>query len=244
MVKFKIEGKEYKVPNYISIENYTNIFKIKDLFSEDYFAARLISIITGAKVEDLLECDYEEVSYISTYIMSLIPMDKNIPFVDRFELNGIQYGFIPNWKDLTFAEFIDLDTLSTKKTNELLDLLHILAAIMYRPITEELTKHNFKIEKYDLEKMKIRSELFKKELDIKIVLGGQFFFIKFAKRFLNYSQLSSITKMSLWTKIKIIWTMRKFLWNITFRKHTDGFWSLTELVEMILRNTSTSTKKI
>ena len=244
MVKFKIEGKEYKVPNYISIENYTNIFKIKDLFSEDYFAARLISIITGAKVEDLLECDYEEVNYISTYIMSLIPMDKNIPFVDRFELNGIQYGFIPNWKDLTFAEFIDLDTISTKKTSELLDLLHILAAIMYRPITEELTKHNFKIEKYDLEKMKIRSELFKKELDIKIVLGGQFFFIKFAKRFLNYSQLSLITKMSLWTKIKIIWTMRKFLWSIIFRKHTDGFWSLTELVEMILRNTSTSTKKI
>jgi hypothetical protein len=244
MIKFKIEDKEYKVPNYISIENYTNIFKIKDLFSEDYFAARLISIITGAKVEDLLECDYQEVSYISTYIMSLIPMDKNIPFVDRFELNGIQYGFIPNWKDLTFAEFIDLDTISTKKSSELLDLLHILAAIMYRPITEELTKHNFKIEKYDLEKMKIRSELFKKELDIKIILGGQFFFIKYAKRFLNYSQLSSITKMSLWTKIKIIWTMRKFLWAMIFKKPTDGFWSLTELVEMILRNTSTSTKKI
>jgi hypothetical protein len=243
MIKFKIEEQEYIIPDYINIENYVNIYKIKDLFSEDYFAARLINIITGAKVEDVLECNYQEVNYIASYIMNLIPVDKNIPLVDRFELDGVKYGFLPNWRDLTFAEFIDLDTISTKKTNELLDLLHILAAIMYRPITEEVTHHNFKIEKYNLDKMKVRAELFKKKLNIRVILGAQFFFIKYAKRFLTYSQLSSITKMSIWTKIKIIWTMRKVLWIMAFKKPTDGFWSSTELLEMILRNTNISMKK-
>ena len=243
MLKFKIENEEYNIPDYISIENYTNIFKIKDLFSEDYFGAKLISIVTGAKVEDLLESDYQEVSYIASYIMSKIPSNKDVPFVDRFNLNGVEYGFIPDWRDLTFAEFMDLDTISTKKTDELLDLLHILAAIMYRPIVEEKSKHNFKIEKYDVNSMKERAELFKKELKIDIVLGAQFFFIKYARRFSNYFQLSSITKLSIWTKIKIIWTMRKILWNIIFKKRMVGSWSSTELLEMILRSTTKSIKK-
>jgi hypothetical protein len=243
MIKFKIEEREYQLPEFINIDQYVKIFKIKDLFSEDYFAARLINILTDASVEDLLESDYQEVNYLSAYLMKLIPMDNNVAFVDRFEIDGVKYGFVPNWRDLTFAEFIDLDTISTKKTNELLDLLHILAAIMYRPIVEEKNEHDFKIEKYDIKTMKDRAELFKTKLDIKYVLGAQFFFINYAKRFSSYSQLSSITKLSLWTKIKIIWSLRKVLWTIVFKKPTAGSWSSTELLEMILQNTTTSIKK-
>lgn len=243
MIKFKIEGVEHNVPDFMSIENYAKIYKIKDLFSDDYFAARLISIITDAKIEDLLESDYQQVSYISSYIMSLVPTEKPV-FVDRFELDGVKYGFFPNWKDLTFAEFIDMDTLSTKKPDELLDYLHILAAIMYRPIIEEKSEHDFKIEKYDVNTMTARAELFKKKLDVKYILGAQFFFIKFANRFLSYTQISSIQKLSIWTKIKIVWTLRTLIWNIVFKKRSVGSLSSTELLEMILRSTNTSIKKI
>jgi len=242
MIKFKIEGDEYILPEYISIENYSKIYKIKDLFSDDYFSAKLINIITEAKIEDLLESDYQEVSYIASYLMSLIPLGQP-EFKDRFELDGVKYGFFPNWRDLTFAEFIDMDTISTKKPDELLDMLHILAAIMYRPIIEEKSEHNFKIEKYDVNTMVQRAELFKKKLDVKYVLGAQFFFIKFAKRFSGYTQISSIQKISLWTKIKIIWSLRKLIWNLVFRKRSDGSLSSTELLEMILQSTSTSIKK-
>jgi hypothetical protein len=242
MIKFKIEDKEYNLPNYITIEHYSKIYKVKDLFSEDYFAARLINIITDAKVEDILECDYQDVSYISTYILSLIPMETP-KFEDRFELDGVQYGFFPNWKDLTFAEFIDMDTLSTKKSDEILDYLHILAAIMYRPIVEEKSKHDFKIEKYDVKTMQERAELFKKKLDVKYILGAQFFFIKFAKKYLNFTQVSSIQKLTIWTKIKLLWMMRKLIWNLAFKKRSVGSLSSTELSEMILRSTNLSIKK-
>jgi hypothetical protein len=242
MIKFKIEGDEYILPEYISIENYSKIYKIKDLFSDDYFSAKLINIITEAKIEDLLESDYQEVSYIASYLMSLIPLGQP-EFKDRFELDGVKYGFFPNWRDLTFAEFIDMDTISTKKPDELLDMLHILAAIMYRPIIEEKSEHNFKIEKYDVNTMVQRAELFKKKLDVKYILGAQFFFIKFANRFSSYTQISSIQTISLWTKIKIIWSLRKLIWNLVFRKRSDGSLSSTELLEMILQSTSTSIKK-
>jgi hypothetical protein len=136
MVKIKVNEVEYKVPDFISIDNYVKIFKQKDLFSEDYFAAKIINKLTDCPIEDLLEGDAEEMNYVAAYIMSLIPTESP-KFVDRFELDGISYGFFPKWRDLSYAEFVDMDTISTKKPEELLNLLHILASIMYRPIVHE-----------------------------------------------------------------------------------------------------------
>ena len=242
-MKFKVGKKEYNVPQFISIENYSKIYKIKDMLTENYFAAKLVSLVTDAEIEDLLECDYQELNYVAAYIMSIIPLEKP-KFIDRFELNGVKYGFFPNWRDLTYAEFVDMDTISTKKEDELLNMLHILAAIMYRPIVEERSEHDFDIEKYDIKTMVSRSELFKKELNCKYILGAQFFFINYAKRYLLYTQTSLIPKLSRWNKIKVMWMMRKWIWKAIFNAPSDGSLSQTELLETILQNTITSTKKI
>jgi hypothetical protein len=243
MVKFKLEGKEYKLPEFISISDYVKISKVKDLFTDEYFYPKLINILTSCPLEDLLECGFEEINYLAYSIISILPKEKDITFMDRFELDGVQYGFIPNWRDLTFAEFIDMDTISSKKTNELLDMLHILGAIMYRPIITEISEHNFTIEDYDIELMKKRSELFKNRLDIKIILGGQFFFINFVKKFSDYTQPSSTLTLSIWDKIKIIWIMWRMIYKGRSKNHSVGFWSSTEFVRTTLQNMSTSTKK-
>ena len=242
MIKFKLNEIEYKLPDFISIENYAKIYKVKDLFSDDYFAAKIINIITDAPLEELLEADYEEVSYLAAYIMSQIPLEKP-KFIDRFEIDGVHYGFFPNWRELTFAEFVDMDTISTKKPDELLSMLHILAAVMYRPIIEEKSEHDYKIEKYNIETMKDRSELFKKKLDVKYVLGAQFFFINYANRFLSYSHLSSMPTLSIWMKLKLMWVMRRWIFAAIFKRPMDGSLSSTELLETILRNTNLSTKR-
>lgn len=243
MIKFKIEDKEYKLPQFISIDNYSKIYKVKDLFSDEYFAAKLVSIVSDAPVNKLMEYDFQEVDFMALHLMNLIPKDKP-KFYDRFELDGVKYGFFPSWKDLSFAEFIDMDTISTKKIDELLSMLHILAAVMYRPIVEEKTEHDYQIEKYDVNKMKERAELFKKKLDVKYVLGAQFFFIKFANRFLGYTQLSSIPKLTIWMKIKLIWKMRRLIASLIFKRRSVGSLSSTDLLEMILQSTNMSTKKI
>lgn len=242
MISFKIEGQEYYIPQIMSIENYVKIFKVKDILQEEYFAAKLINIVTGAPLDKLLETDYEQVSYLATYILELIPQETP-KFKDRFELEGVHYGFFPKWQDLSFAEFMDIDTISTKKADELYDLLHILCAIMYRPITEQRSEHDFDIEKYELKSMTQRAELFKKHLDVKYILGAQFFFINYARRYSNYFQSSLIPKIGMWAKIKIAWKLRRIIWNIAFKKHTDGFSSSTDLLEMILQNTKGSMKK-
>jgi len=243
MIKFKIDDNEYEVPDIINIENYAKMYKVKDLFTDEHFAAKIINIVCGTPLQDLLDSDYEEVYYIASHIMSLIPVDKP-KLIDRFEIDGVKYGFFPNWKDLTFAEFVDIDTISTKKPEELLDLLHFLAAVMFRPITEERSEHDYSIEKYNVDTMKVRAELFKKKLDVKYVLGAQFFFIKFVKRYLSYSHLSSMQTLSIWMKIKLTWKLRKMIWrSIHSKKSMGGFSSSTEFLETILQNTSTSTIK-
>jgi hypothetical protein len=243
MIKFKIDEQEYKLPEFISVENYSKIYKVKDLFSDDYFAAKIVSIVTDAPLEDLLQADYQEVQYLAAYLMSLVPLEKP-KFIDRFEIDGVKYGFFPDWKDLSFAEFVDMDTISTKKADELLDLLHILAAVMYRPITEEKSEHDYKIEKYDVDSMKVRAEIFKKKLDIKYVLGAQFFFINYANRFLSYSHLSLIPKLSIWMKVKLLWMMRKWIWaGLISKKPLDGSLSSTELLKTIIQSTKLSTNQ-
>ena len=243
MVRFNLEENDYVINEFLNIEQYAKIFKVKDLFSDQYFSAKLINLMTDCPIEDLLKADYEQVNYLAALILSLVPTEKEQPFIDRFEINGIHYGFFPNWQDLTFAEFIDMDTLSTKPTNELLDNLHILAAIMYRPIDHQITEHNFLIEEYDVKTMIPRSELFKKKLDIRVILGASVFFYKFANRYSLYTQASLIPKMSWWKKASLIWKSRNIIRKVAFKKRTDGSSSSIDLLEMILANTKSSTKK-
>lgn len=243
-MKFKIDGVPYETPNTITIEHYSKIYKIKDLFTDEYFAAKLIATVTNAPLQDLLEGGYDEIRYIAGYIMSLLPTQDDIIFRDRFEIDGVHYGFFPNWKDLTFAEFIDMDTISTKKPEEILDLLHILAAIMYRPITEERSQHDFDIEKYDLATLNPRAEIFKKKLDVGVILGAQFFFIKFVERLYMPTLPSSIPlNLNIWNKIKLIWMLWRMIYKTPSNKRSGGFWSSTKLLTTILLNTSTSTTK-
>jgi len=242
MITFKVEGKEYELPEVMSIDNYCKVFKIKDLLSDEYFAAKLVSIITGAPVEKLMEGDYDQLNYLAAYILSLLPKETP-PFVDRFEIDGVKYGFFPNWREMTYAEFVDMDTISTRPPDEMLNMLHVLAAVMYRPIVSQEGEHDFQIEKYDIKTMTKRAELFKKKLNVRYVLGAQSFFLLLEERFLIYSQLSSIPKMSIWTKMKLVWKFKKIILKTALKRPSDGMSSQTELLQTILASTITSTTK-
>ena len=242
MIKFKIEEKEFTIPDYMSIGDYVKIYKVKDLFTEEYFAAKLLNIVSNAPLDLLLESEYNEIEFLAYTILSKMSHPDET-FYDRFELDGVHYGFFPNWRDLTFAEFVDMDTISSKKPDELLDMLHILAAVMYRPIIEETSEHDFKIEEYDMISLKKRAELFKKKLDIKYIIGAQFFFIKFAKKYLSYSQQYSMPTLSIWKQMKWIWHMWRMIYKIRSKRSLGGSSWSTELQKMILLSTSTSTRK-
>ena len=243
MIEFEIKGKEYKIEEYLTIENYVKIFKVKDLFEDNYLKAKVINLLTDCPMNDLLESENHYIDFLATSIFAMVPRP---PFVltDRFELDGVHYGYLPSYKEITFAEFVDLDTLLTKKPDEIMEMSHIIAAIMYRPIISEKSKHNFKIEKYNQDTLEERAQLFKKKLDVRYLLGGQFFFINFVNNSSNF------TRLSLKQRIKMEWIVLKFLirnwkgiWKTLLRKDSGGRWSSIELQRMILVDTIKSLLK-
>lgn len=241
-ITFELDKQEYMLPEFLSIENYIKIYKVKDFLGEEYFQAKLINAITGAKMESILKTNHTQINYLSDYLIKLFP-DSSYPFIDKFELGGIEYGFIPSWKYMSFAEFVDLDTLLTKKPEEIIDNLHIICAIMYRPIISKKSEHDFKIEEYDSKTMEERAQLFRNELDIKYVLGGQFFFSRFVEQSLNYFPVSLIQKSkNFWNKMVWTWKMRKIIWKLLLNKHSDGLQLSIELAKTTLQNTTKSYK--
>lgn len=239
-VTFEIKKKEYILPDKLTIDHYMKIYKVKDLLGEQFFQTKIISAITGAKQEDILKSNHTQINFISNYLVSLFP-DSKYPFTDKFELNGIEYGFIPSWKNMSFAEFVDLDTLLTKKPEEIIDNLHIICAIMYRPIINKRKEHDFDIQEYDVDTLETRAELFRNELDVKYVLGGNFFFSKFAKQSLEPSQQSLILKSkNFMQKMVLTWKMRKVIWKILLNKPLDGLQLSIDLAKTTLQNINKS----
>jgi len=242
-IEFELEGVKYKLPKDLSIGTYVKIFKVKNLFDEDYFEPKLISIVTGADEKLLEDAPRVQISYLANEIAKLIPFERPT-FVDRFILEGIEYGFIPEWKKMTFAEFADLDTLMNKKPEEMLDYLHIITAILYRPIVKQKSKHKFEIEKYDSDIMVERAELFKDKLDIEYSLGAQFFFIQFAKNFSLYTRISLTQTIKLsWMAMGFVRRNLKKIWNLISKKDLDGTQFSIELQTMILQDTIQFSKK-
>lgn len=241
---FELEGKEYKIPQHITVGDYVKIYKVKGLFDDDYFATKLINILTGAPQDKLLEAPRDKVEYIFQQVFSILP--KGEPgFVDRFKLDGVEYGFIPSWRKMSFGEFADLDTLMTKKPEEMLDYLHIITAILYRPITKSKSQHEFEVEKYNQQSLEERAELFRNKLDVEVSLGAQFFFIQFARNVSNYTPISLKTWMKIsWLQLKMLWMMRSWLWKkIVLRRDLDGTSFSTELLRMTLQNIKKLPKK-
>lgn len=96
--------------------------------------------------------------------------DTKHQLLNRFTCKGVQYGFIPNLEDITFGEYVDLDTFIGDNLN-----LHRAVNVLYRPI-EHRTGDRYTIKEYDPN----TSEL-AKQFPLDAVLGAVVFFYNLGK---------------------------------------------------------------
>lgn len=88
------------------------------------------------------------------------------PLVQRFTMNGVEYGFIPELDDMTLGEYIDLDTYISD-----IDSLQVAMNVLYRPIVDK-HKHKYTIKDYD---PTTKNAMLNMPLDA--VLSSMFFFL-------------------------------------------------------------------
>ena len=96
------------------------------------------------------------------------------------KIKGVEYGFHPNLDELSLGEYADIETLIKRNLQQ---SLPELMAILYRPITE---KENglYSIEPYDVSKISVRAEKFKR-MSGQQVNNALVFFWNFGKELLK-----------------------------------------------------------
>lgn len=147
-------------------------------------------------------------------------LESKPTFVQRFEMDGVKYGFVPNFDDLSTGEFIDIETYQKNPQ----DLWKVLS-VLYRPIAKKGQNGRYEIEPYNAE---LNAKF--KDIDANTAFGAMLFFWSIGIDLLSCTQkfLDKVKK-------------GEVLMNIDLPKNGDGLeWSTDLLTEII----STLTKFI
>jgi len=161
--------------NDITIAEYLKFIEVnKEDADEEFLIHKTISIFCDIPMKDVLNIDAKEAQDIALEIYAVL--NQKAEFVDRFELNGIKYGFIPNLEDLSLGEYIDLETYLKDQKN-----LHKVASVMYRPIIKEY-KDLYDIENYSAS---LKSQNDMKQAPIGVISQGVVFFYNIVNELLR-----------------------------------------------------------
>ena len=204
MVKIDIEGKKYFMPTSfeeLPLGVYQEIAGgLSDEKTDIEKLLIIISKLTGIDESVLRNIDIKQFNLLcekSGFIFKQDPQ-KELEIKYEIEVNGVSYGFDTLFK-MNTAEFIDLEKL-TKDPKKVNENLHLVMAILYRPIKSKKVENWFKwilriiwnyiklnrkfperirsieIEEYDSKTLLSRAEDFKRYMMMDLVFTPVFFF--------------------------------------------------------------------
>lgn len=128
--------------NEVTLKQYQKWLKIAEGKELDSFLQqKMIEIFCNIPLKNVLQIKASDINNITEELAKLF---TNTPkFIDRFEMNGKEFGFIPKLDDISFGEYVDLDTYLADW-----ELMHKAMGVLFRPITFK-KKKQYLIEDYD-----------------------------------------------------------------------------------------------
>ena len=150
----------------IKLSQYQKFMNIAEQNEEsDFVHHKMIEIFCNVELKYVAQFKRKQIVEIVTTISKLF--EKIPPFKNRFVLNGIEYGFIPNLDDISQGEYMDLDNYIADWRN-----LHRSMAVMFRPVKTKL-KDKYTIESYEGSDWYAEKML---EAPLDVVLAARVFF--------------------------------------------------------------------
>ena len=138
---------------------------------------RKISIFTGFNHKRA--CDIAYVDYNDILKQIDISLNQTVEFKNRFKIKDVEFGFIPNFDEITQGEFIDM------KSYEIgIDKMHNLMAVLFRPIKNKDPFGNYTIVDYN--GTKEFSDVMK-NMPLSIVNGALIFFLNLSNELMNHT---------------------------------------------------------
>lgn len=150
--------------NEVTLGQYQEYIKLKDL-SETELSLKMIEIFCNLKSEQVRYLKATDVRNVVTIIAEMF--DSKPSLVNTFKIDGIEYGFIPNLDEMSFGEYIDLDTYIGDWDN-----IDKAMGVLYRPV--EIRKGN----RYHIKEYEAGETQHLKAMPLDAVLGSILFFYR------------------------------------------------------------------
>jgi hypothetical protein len=150
----------------IPLKSYQEFMKVVEKSNdEEFIGQKTIEIFCGLKMKDVVKVKWSDVKSLTLHLNEIFKAKPK--FQATFKIENTEFGFIPNLEDMTFGEYIDLESnISSVET------FHKAMAVMYRPITKKV-KDRYEIFEY------VGSDEFSdvmKFAPLNVVLGATLFF--------------------------------------------------------------------
>lgn len=168
----------------ITLGQYQRFLKVSQENPEGNFLdAKMIEIFCGIPLSDSYKLKMSSVNDIMVILNTVLETIPN--HREKFTMNGVNYGFIPDLNEMSLGEYIDLDNHASNWEN-----MHVAMNVLYRPIKTDKLGGRYNIVDYNTnypEKMK--------EMPLDAVLGSLFFFFNLGTELANHTILSSELEM-------------------------------------------------
>jgi hypothetical protein len=170
----------------IPLKSYQEFMKVIEKSNDqEFIGQKTVEIFCGLQMKDVVRVKWNDIRDLTVHLNNIF---KEKPkFQATFKIKGVEFGFIPNLEDMTFGEYIDLESnISSVET------FHKAMAVMYRPITKKVKDRHEIFEYTGTDEF---SEVMK-YAPLNVVLGATVFFSTLG------SDLVQHTLTSLETEIK------------------------------------------
>jgi hypothetical protein len=125
---------EINVPDRLSEITLGQYQKFVKLYSgevtEEFLALKMLEIFCGVKLSEAYQMRFKDVDGVVELLTEIL--NEKPQLVQRFKMGDVEYGFIPNLDDMSFGEYVDLDTYIGDWQN-----IHRAMAVLYRPIKDK-----------------------------------------------------------------------------------------------------------
>ena len=162
----------------VTLSQYQKWVKIIDEEElSSFFQQKMIEIFCNSDLKAILQMKVKDVDEVTTHIDNLF---KEKPtFVPTFKLGEIEFGFIPQLDEMSFGEYIDLDSYLGEW-----ETMNKAMSVLFRPIVHK-RKGKYIIEDYE------GSDKFDlSQMPLNVVMGSLVFFCNLRKELtssiLNY----------------------------------------------------------
>ena len=172
-------GKEVKVvlpenARELTVEQYQKFLKVEG--DETFMTLKALEIFANIPLKVAHAMRADDILDISQHILSIV--GGKHPLVRRLFFRGREYGFVPNLEEMSFGEYIDLDSYLSD-----MDMLHKTVGVLYRPIVES------KGDYYEIAEYKGTDGYADFPLDV--ALGATLFFYRLSNKLLRDTPTSS-----------------------------------------------------